>query len=107
EGLAAAAGAGIDLEDEHAHLIVDIGGGTTNIALVASGGVITSRSLPVAGNSMDEAIRDYVRGRHSLQIGECTAERIKRLLGAAELSVGDAGEVELVGKSLTNGAGQS
>ena len=56
EGLAAAVGAGLDLEDEHARLVVDIGGGTTNIAIVASGGVISSLSLPVAGNAMDDAI---------------------------------------------------
>lgn len=107
EGLAAAAGAGVDLEDEHAHLIVDIGGGTTNIALVASGGVIASRSLPIAGNAMDEAIRDLVRVKFSLQIGEFTAERIKRLLGTAELSAADTAELELVGKLLTSGAGKS
>ncbi|HXD33172.1 MAG TPA: rod shape-determining protein [Pyrinomonadaceae bacterium] len=107
EGLAAAAGAGIDMEDEHAHLLVDIGGGTTNIALVASGGIVASRSLPVAGNTMDEAIRDLVRVKHSLQIGECTAERIKRLLGTAELTPADTSELELVGKLLTNGSGKS
>lgn len=107
EGLAAAAGAGIDLEDEHAHLIVDIGGGTTNIALVASGGVISSRSIPVGGNEMDEAIRDFVRVKHSMQIGECTAERIKRQLGTADGSASDEKEIELVGKVLTNGSGKS
>jgi len=107
EGLAAAAGAGIDLDDEHAHLIVDIGGGTTNIALVASGGVISSRSLPVAGNAMDEAIRDFVRLKYSLQIGEFTAEKIKRELGSADNSAPPRESIEIVGKQLTNGAGQS
>jgi rod shape-determining protein MreB len=107
EGLAAAAGAGIDLNDEHAHLIVDIGGGTTNIALVASGGVISSRSLPVAGNAMDEAIRDFVRMKHSVQIGECTAERIKRELGSADNSAPPEESIKIIGKQLANGAGES
>ncbi|MDX6613986.1 MAG: rod shape-determining protein MreB, partial [Blastocatellia bacterium] len=77
EGLAAAFGAGLDVEDEHAHLIVDIGGGTTNIAIIASGGIVSSASLPGAGNAMDEAVRDYVRVQHGIQIGERTAERLK------------------------------
>ena len=105
EGLAAAAGAGVDLEDEHAHLIVDIGGGTTNIAMIASGGVISSRSLPVAGNAMDEAIRDFVRAKHAMQIGECTAERMKRELGTAAASAAPDLQMEIVGKQLSNGSG--
>jgi rod shape-determining protein MreB len=105
EGLAAAVGVGVDLEDEHAHLVVDIGGGTTNIALVASGGVISSRSLAVAGNAMDEAIRDYVRGKFSIQIGECTAESIKRSLGAADELSAPKQQLEIVGKQLSSGAG--
>src|SRR2546426_7556952 len=61
EGLAAGLGAGLDFLNEQAHLVVDIGGGTTNIAILASGGIITSVSLPAAGQAMDEAIRDYLR----------------------------------------------
>src|SRR5205085_4688 len=64
EGLAAALGAGLDYDDERAHLVMDIGGGTTNIAIVASAGVISSTSLRIAGNAMDEAIRDYVRSHY-------------------------------------------
>src|SRR5713226_2397411 len=84
EGLAAALGAGIDFEDEQARLVVDIGGGTTNVAILASGGVISSVSLPAAGNAMDEAIRDYLRVRYAVQVGERTAERVKRELGLAQ-----------------------
>src|SRR5215471_5322710 len=73
EGLAAALGAGLNFDDEHAHLVVDIGGGTTNIAILASGGVINSVSLPAAGNAMDEAICDYLRMRYTMQIGERTS----------------------------------
>src|SRR3989442_1293597 len=105
EGLAAALGAGIDLEDERAHLVVDIGGGTTNIAIIASGGVISSVGLPVAGNAMDEAIRDDMRSKHAAQIGECTAERIKRELGTAwEEASATASRMEVVGKQLSNGS---
>jgi rod shape-determining protein MreB len=107
EGLAAALGAGLDFEDEQARLVVDIGGGTTNIAILASGGVIRSVSLAAAGNAMDEAIRDYLRMRHAVQVGERTAERIKKELGLAWGSGTDAEtgkEIEIVGKQLANGA---
>ena len=105
EGLAAAFGAGLDFEDEHAHLVVDIGGGTTNIAIIASGGIVSSVSLQAAGNAMDEAIRDYIRVKHSIQIGERTAERLKIELGAACDGDGVPCEkLEIVGKQLINGA---
>lgn len=106
EGLAAGLGAGLDFEDERAHLIVDIGGGTTNIAVVASGGVVSSVSLPAAGNAMDEAIRDFVRSKYCLQIGECTAEGVKRDLGAlvADNESDDMSGYEIVGKHLLDGS---
>jgi rod shape-determining protein MreB len=107
EGLAAALGAGLDFEDEQAHLVVDIGGGTTNIAILASGGVVSSVSVPAAGNAMDEAIQDYFHMRYTVQIGERTAERVKRELGqACQSNANDRCnlEIEVVGKQLTNGA---
>jgi len=107
EGLAAALGAGLDFEDEQAHLVVDIGGGTTNIAILASGGVVSSVSLTAAGNAMDEAIQDYLRMRYAVQIGERTAERVKRELGHAWQSKSGDGselEIEVIGKQLANGA---
>jgi rod shape-determining protein MreB len=106
EGLAAGLGAGLDFEDEQAHLIVDIGGGTTNIAILAWGGVVSSVSIPAAGNAMDEAIRDYLRLRYAVQLGERTAERVKRELGRAwDYKYGDEAqkEIEVVGKQLANG----
>ena len=106
EGLAAALGAGLDFEDEQAHLVVDIGGGTTNVAILASGGVINSISLPAAGNAMDEAVRDYLRIRYSVQIGERTAERVKRELGlACDAKSGDlpVKQIEIVGKHIASG----
>src|SRR2546421_4459186 len=107
EGLAAARGAGLEFEDEQAHLIVDIGGGTTNVAILASGGVVNSVSLAAAGNAMDDAIRDYLRLRHAVHFGERTIERVKRELGSASADQWDKrldDELEIVGKQLANGA---
>src|SRR5918998_1013615 len=86
EGLAAALGAGLEFDDERAHLVVDIGGGTTNVAIISSSAVISSSSLRAEGNAMDEAIRDYVRSKHAMQLGERTAEEVKKELGMAHLS---------------------
>src|SRR5437763_6175702 len=107
EGLAAALGAGLDIDNEQAHLIVDIGGGTTNIAILASGGVVNSVSVPAAGNAMDDAIRDYLRLRYAAQFGERTIERVKRELGSASAHQWDTrldDALEIVGKQLANGA---
>ncbi|MBD0373870.1 MAG: rod shape-determining protein [Pyrinomonadaceae bacterium] len=108
EGLAAALGAGLAFEDERAHLVLDIGGGTTNVAIIASAAVVSSLGLRAAGNAMDEAIRDYVRSKHAMQLGERTAEEVKKELGmahpaeAVEASVEDR-HMEVVGKDLTEG----
>jgi rod shape-determining protein MreB len=107
EGLAAALGAGIDFDNEQARLIVDIGGGTTNIAILASGGVVNSISITAAGNAMDESIRDYLRLRYAVNFGERTIERVKRELGSASADQWDTHldkEFEIVGKQLANGA---
>jgi rod shape-determining protein MreB len=105
EGLAAGLGAGLCFEDERAHLVIDIGGGTTNIAIVASGGVVSSLSLTAAGNAMDESIRDYVRSNYCLQIGEYTAEALKRELGALsdDEIPADERKIQIVGKQLSDG----
>jgi rod shape-determining protein MreB len=101
EGLCAAFGAGLRQDDERAHLVVDIGGGTTNVAIIASGAVVSSHSLPAAGNAMDQAIIDYVRARYEMQLGERTAENIKKQLG----NVGPdcEGKMEVIGKQVTDG----
>lgn len=104
EGLAAGLGAGLGFDDERAHLVVDIGGGTTNIAIIASGGVVTSTSLPAAGNAMDDSIRDYIRSKHFLLIGEYTAEAIKKDMGALLDSAADDQQLEVVGKHLSDGS---
>ena len=101
EGLCAALGAGLRPEDERAHLVVDIGGGTTNVAIIASGAVVSSHSLPAAGNAMDQAVCDYIRSKYEMQIGERTSENVKKQLG----NVGSEceGRMEIVGKQLTDG----
>jgi rod shape-determining protein MreB and related proteins len=105
EGLAAGIGSGLSFDDERAHLVVDIGGGTTNVAIVASGGVVSSTSLTAAGNAMDESIRDYVRSNYCIQIGEYTAEALKRELGALndEDIPSDERKLQVVGKQLSDG----
>ena len=106
EGLAAGLGAGLAFDDERAHLVIDIGGGTTNVAIVASGGVVSSMSLKAAGNAMDESIRDYVRANYCLQIGEYTAESLKRELGALndEEIQADERKLQVIGKQLSDGS---
>lgn len=83
EPVAAAIGAGIDISTPNGHMIVDIGGGTTDIAVISLGGVVVSESIKVAGDKFDEAIIRYVRRRHNVLIGERTAEKIKIKVGAA------------------------
>ncbi len=83
EPVAAAIGAGIDISTPNGHMIVDIGGGTTDIAVISLGGVVVSESIKVAGDKFDEAIIRYVRRRHNVLIGERTAEEIKIKVGAA------------------------
>ena len=83
EGMAAAIGAGLPITEASGNMIVDIGGGTTDIAVISLAGIVYSRSVRVAGNAMDEAITNYVKKEHDLLIGERTAERIKMELGSA------------------------
>jgi rod shape-determining protein MreB len=83
EGMAAAIGAGLPITEAAGNMIVDIGGGTTDVAVLSLAGVVYSRSVRVAGNAMDEAIAVYMKREHNLLIGERTAERIKIELGSA------------------------
>ena len=81
EPLAAGLGAGLNLKDPNGHMVVDIGGGTTDIAVLSMNGVSVSSSLKVAGDAFDEAIMRYVRRQHSMIIGQVTAEEIKIQIG--------------------------
>jgi rod shape-determining protein MreB and related proteins len=102
EAMAAAIGAGMPVTEPVGNMIIDIGGGTTDIAVISLAGVVFSRSLPVAGHQMDEAIIHYIRKAHNLVIGERTAERIKMEIGsAAPLDV--PMETEVKGRHLSAG----
>ena len=83
EPLAAAIGAGMDISKPEGIMVMDIGGGTTDIAIIALGGIIASNSVKVAGDKFDESIIKYMRKKHKLYIGERTAEELKINIGTA------------------------
>lgn len=83
EPMAAAIGAGLPVHEPMGNMIVDIGGGTTEVAVISLGGIVTSKSVRVAGDEMDEAIVQYVKKTYNLMIGERTAEQIKMEIGSA------------------------
>ena len=83
EAMAAAIGAGLPITEPSGNMIVDIGGGTTDIAVISLSGIVYSRSVRVAGNEMDESIIQYIKRKHNLLIGERTAEQIKIEIGSA------------------------
>jgi rod shape-determining protein MreB and related proteins len=105
EPLAAAIGARVPVADPSGNMIIDIGGGTTEVAVISLGGIVYSRSVRVGGDKMDEAIISYIRRNYNLLIGESSAERIKMDIGAASLSDnGDQGPLrEVRGRDLMNG----
>lgn len=84
EPLAAALGAGIDIDQPQGHMVVDIGGGTTDVAVTALGGVVASTCLTTAGDQFDDALIQYVRQKHDLLIGTRTAEEVKEAIGQVE-----------------------
>lgn len=83
EPVAAAIGAGLPVHEATGNMVVDIGGGTTDVAVISLGGIVTGQSVRVGGNSMDEAIARYIRRNYNLMIGERTAEDIKIYMGSA------------------------
>jgi rod shape-determining protein MreB len=86
QAMVAALGAGLPITEPGGNMVVDIGGGTTDIAVISLSGIVYSRSLRIAGNQMDEAITDHVKQKHGLLIGERTAEKIKMDIGSAHPS---------------------
>ncbi len=104
EPMAAAIGAGLPVTEPTGSMVVDIGGGTTEVAVLSLGGIVYARSIRVGGNKMDEAIISYIRRNHNLLIGESTAERIKKEIGSACLPEDGNGRVlEIKGRDLMNG----
>jgi len=102
EPMAAAIGAGLPVAEAVGSMIVDIGGGTTEVAVISLGGICTQRSARIAGDEIDEAIQNYVRHEHSLYIGETTAERIKMEIGSA-YPTPDEASIGIRGKDLVAG----
>jgi rod shape-determining protein MreB and related proteins len=102
EGIAAAIGAGLPVTEARGSMVVDIGGGTTDIAVVSLGGMVFDRSVRTAGHHMDEAIIQYMRRRHGLLIGERTAEQVKIEIGSAADSV-EKLNMEVRGRCLREG----
>ena len=102
EAMAAAIGAGLPITEAAGNMIVDIGGGTTDIAVISLAGVVYSKSVRVAGNAMDDAIINYVKREHDLLIGERTAERVKMELGSA-WPLRDKKEMEVKGRHVLEG----
>ena len=100
--VATALGAGVDISKADGHMIIDIGGGTTEIAIISAGGVVECESIKVAGTSFDEAIVKYIRRKHNMLIGLSTAEELKRSIGCV-LQRPDMGVEEIKGRNLANG----
>jgi rod shape-determining protein MreB len=108
EPVAASLGAGLPIDEAGGAMVVDIGGGTTDVAVLSGGLVVSARTLRCAGNAMDEAIVRYVRRRHQLLIGEANAERIKVEAGTAQAGLnGRAAEVHIRGRDLRKGLAKS
>ena len=102
EPMAAAIGAGIDVTAPKGCMVVDIGGGTTEVAVISLGDIVCSRSLRVAGDMFDDAIVQFVRKKYSVLIGERTAEEIKISLGSAMPYDGE-GALDIRGRNLIDG----
>jgi rod shape-determining protein MreB len=104
EPMAAAIGAGLPVTEPTGSMVVDIGGGTTEVAVLSLGGIVYARSVRVGGDKMDEAIIGYIRRNHNLLVGEGSAERIKKEIGSAcPPEDGDGRTMEIKGRDLMNG----
>lgn len=102
EPMAAAIGSGLPVNDPTGNMIVDIGGGTCEVAVISLGGIVTSKSIRVAGDEMDEAIANYIKRAYNLLVGERTAEEVKIQIGSA-FDVGEEQSMEVRGRDLVSG----
>ena len=102
EPMAAAIGAGLPVHEPTGNMVVDIGGGTTEVAVISLGGIVTSQSIRVGGDELDNAIITYVKKEYSLMLGERTAEEIKMAIGSAFPS-SDEPHAEIRGRDLVSG----
>lgn len=101
EVMAGALGAGINVRDSRGSMVIDIGGGTTDVAVISLGGIVTGQSIRVAGNSLDKRIADYVKHEHNLHIGAQSAEKIKIAVGTTKPNGKQSASVR--GSDLKNG----
>ncbi len=102
EPMAAAIGSGLPVNEPTGSMIVDIGGGTTEVAIISLGGIVTAKSLRVAGDDFDQAIISYIKKEYSLMVGERTAEKVKLELGSA-YDLGEENTMEIRGRDLITG----
>ena len=102
EPMAAAIGAGLPIQEPIGSMIVDIGGGTTDVAVISLGGIVTSRSIRVGGDAIDQAIVNYVKNTYNLMIGERTAEELKMSIGSAAPLI-DESNARIRGRDLVSG----
>src|SRR3989440_12691301 len=102
EPMAAAIGAGLPVQEPTGNMICDIGGGTTEVAVISLGGVVTSQSVRVAGDELDDAIVQYIKKEYSLMLGERTAEEVKMEIGTA-FPIPDVPDAEIRGRDLVTG----
>jgi rod shape-determining protein MreB and related proteins len=103
EPMAAAIGAGLPIHEPIGNMVVDIGGGTTEVAVISLGGIVTSQSLRVGGDEMDEAVINYIKRDYQLMIGERTAENLKVKIGSAFPLLDDELDAEIKGRDLASG----
>jgi len=103
EPMAAAIGAGLPVEEATGSMVVDIGGGTTEIAVISLGGIVTSRSIRIGGDEMDSSIVQYVKRMYNLMIGERTAEEVKITIGSALVTPEADRTMDIRGRDLVSG----
>lgn len=103
EPMAAAIGAGLPVTEPIGAMVVDIGGGTTEVAVLSLRGIAYANSVRVGGDKMDDAISSYIRRKHNLMIGEVTAERVKHMIGSAVMPDGEGNLLRVKGRDLVNG----
>ena len=101
--MAAAIGAGLPIQEPGGNMIVDMGGGTTEVAVISLSGIVYSKSVRIAGDEMDEAIVQYIKKHYNLLVGERRAEEIKIKLGSAYPMAGERNTMEVKGRDLIDG----
>ena len=102
EPMAAAIGAGLRVDEAHGNMVIDIGGGTTEVAVISLGGIVASKSIRIAGDALNSAIINYLKKEHFINIGEHMAENIKTTIGSA-FEYDDEGVFEVKGRDISTG----